>query len=122
MSTDNWLESVSAFSDAEAIDLRTLQVNDEILVVTKNTRYHLKVLDPVERKVEMKSTSESAPSGLMTLMGCALGMSSSLAPDRLFCEGNLELTFRNEESQLYTHTTSSITRIAALQIEGNSIG
>ena len=90
------------------VDLNELGQGDRVLVETLNSKYLLEVLKPETRMVSMKSSNQEAPEGKMTLMGCALGAGSSLAPDRLFCGGHLELNFKNEFSEVMTHTTSSI--------------
>lgn len=115
MKPHDWLEEIARYSAMESIDLKSLREDDQILVTTCNSQYHLTVLESVERLVKMKSSRENAPEGSMTLMGCALGQSSSLSPDSLFCGGNLELNFRSQSGELMTHTTSQIKEIKILQ-------
>ena len=111
----NWLAEVKAAGELEAVNLSEVSEGDQLVVVTKNTRYQLVFVDSEDRRVTMTSSSETAPEGEMVLMGCALGAGSSLSPDQLFSGGHLELNFRNEENELFTHTTSAIQAIALLQ-------
>ena len=106
----DWLEFLKDASTDAKVDLRSLCAGDVLLIDTKNTIYRLEVLDPGERFVEVTTNREDRPMGWMRLMGCTFGLSSTIAPDDLFCGGNVEMTTRRDGESV-THTTTEIRRV-----------
>jgi hypothetical protein len=93
----------------DEISLSSVEPGDRILVKTRNTHYLLSWQSADHS--ELRTNSSRAPSGLVRIMGCSFGLSSSIRPDALFCGGNLELTYADGEKRW---TTSAIEEIQLL--------
>ena len=107
----DWLARIKQHveSDHAELNLAGVAPGDLVRVVTKNTLYTLRVLDD-ERSADLTTNREDRPSGIVKIMGCTFGLSSTISPERLFCGGNLEFNFLREGVR-FTHTTSSIRTI-----------
>ena len=88
------------------LDLRRVQTGDRVLVRTRNTDYLLHWLS--DNEVELASSNPNGPQGKVQIMGTTFGLSSSIRPDFLTCETNLELTYNDGHR---TWTTSPIVEI-----------
>ena len=106
----DWLDFLRRADHGEKIDLNDLSDGDVLLVQTSNTCYRLVLTDARERWVEVEPNRPDRLRGRMRLMGCTYGMSSTIAPDALFCGGNLELRQITEDHDL-THSTSAIRKV-----------
>lgn len=101
----DWLAVLQKHAEdgAAEFDLRELLPGDQLRVVTKNTTYDL-VLEE-NRFARLSTNRPNRPSGLVRMMGCTFGLSSSIKPDHLFCGGSMEFTF--DEGEM-VHNTSPI--------------
>jgi hypothetical protein len=112
----DWSSFVQSLTQpsSQDLDLRRMKAGDLVLVKTRNTLYLLewKTAD----SVELRTNKTTRPGGLVRIMGCTFGHSSSIQPDFLSCGGNLELTY-NEGHR--TWTTSPIDEIHHLHRTGS---
>lgn len=100
----DWLEHLKSLPEPQAsVVLEQLQPGDELWVVTRNTRYHL--IWTGGREAMLSSNRDDRPQGPVVVHGCALGAGSSIAIDRLFVGGSLEIS---DADRSYVHTTSTI--------------
>ena len=91
----------------EELSLTELKPGDRVLLHTRNSKYAFTWETP--DRAMMRASSEKAPSGLVRIMGCSFGLSSSIRPDAIFCGGNLEYAHGER-----TWTTSEIGEIYLL--------
>lgn len=107
------LNAVSA-SAGDEFDLTQIQAGDRIRIVTDKTIYSFRIVDPVMRVAVVESNRAERSYGPCRIMGCTIGLSSSIKPDHLFCGGNLEFTHKGGER---THTTTTIRAIEWLRVK-----
>jgi hypothetical protein len=93
------------------LDLGAVAPGDRILVKTRNTLYLFTWKGGYQ--AELRTNKRKTPGGLVQIMGCSFGLSSSIRPDALFCGGNLEFTHEEGEK---TWTTSKIDEIYHLHL------
>jgi hypothetical protein len=107
----DWLEHLRGHHGAAHADLElvALAAGDVLRICTRNTIYALRMISS-EREAVLATDRVDRPSGLVRIMGCTFGQSSTISPDRLFCGGSLELTF-DQEGRRMVHTTSAIRSI-----------
>lgn len=108
-SSSDWFAFIKkhAASCGEEFDLRELLDGDHLRVITQNSIYDFAMQS--SHTATLHTGRDDRPSGLVHLMGCSFGHSSSIKPHHLFCGGNLRFTFKKGKM---THTTS---RIRAIQ-------
>ncbi len=106
------LAAVNATCGAE-FDLRTLQAGDVLRITTEKTVYTFRMLDPKMRDALVESDRPERSYGPCRIMGCTIGMSSSIKPNHLHCGGNLEFTHQDGER---VHTTTAIRAIEVLHV------
>ena len=111
----DWLAFLRSREGTARLEIDRLASGDVLLVETGNTRYRIEVSDPDSRAVMVTPDREDRPRGEMTLSGCTFGASSTIAPDHLFCGGNLELGFRTPAGVRGTHTTSEIRKVVLIR-------
>jgi hypothetical protein len=107
------LDAVNAAAGDE-FDLTQLQAGDRLRIVTDKTIYTFRIVDPVMRDAVVESNRPERSYGPCRIMGCTIGLSSSIKPNHLFCGGNLEFTHKAGER---THTTTAIRAIEWLRIK-----
>jgi hypothetical protein len=107
----DWMAHLQRMQGVEKFSLAGICTGDVLLVATDNTRYRIEVRDAAIRKVWVLADREDRPSGDMTLHGCTFGASSTIAPEHLFCGGNLELGFLSPDGTRGKHTTSQIHKV-----------
>lgn len=101
----------------DMFDLHQLAAGDLLRIVTARTTYVFRVLDPKMRDCVVESDRPGRPTGPARIMGCTIGLSSTIKPWHLFCGGNLEFTHSNGER---VHTTTAIRAIEWVRAGGNS--
>lgn len=94
------------------VNLRHVRPRDRLLIVTRNTRYLLEMLEA--REAIVSTDRMDRPAGKVRIMGCTFGLSSTIKPDHLFCGGSLEFTF---DAGKMRHTTSTVAEIHWLHSE-----
>lgn len=92
----------------DELELDELKPGDVLKIVTANSEYVLTMREG--REAELACEQPGRPSGPVRIQGCAMGQSSSIKPDHLFCGGNLELSYRLEGAAM-THRTTAIQEI-----------
>lgn len=107
------LDAVNAAA-GDGFDLTQIQAGDRIRVVTNKTIYTFRIVDPIMRDAVVESNRPERSYGPCRIMGCTIGLSSSIKPNHLFCGGNLEFTHTSGER---THTTTAIRAIEWLRIK-----
>lgn len=105
------LAAMTATSGDE-FDLSQLLAGDRLRISTDKTTYLFRIVDPLMRDAVVESDRLDRPSGPCRIMGCTIGMSSSIKPNHLFCGGNLRFTHSAGER---THTTTAIRSIEWLR-------
>lgn len=110
------LDAVNAAAGDE-FDLTQLQPNDRLRIVTDKTTYTFRIVDPVMRDAVVESNRPERSYGPCRIMGCTMGLGSSIKPNHLFCGGNLEFTHKAGER---THTTTAIRAIEWLRVKADS--
>ena len=85
----------------EEIDLTTVQPGDQLVVVTKNTRYEFEWLEG--GSVLLRTDRTDRPCGLVILKGCAFRRSGIVVPNVVFRGGKLELS--TMEGRVHHRTT-----------------
>jgi hypothetical protein len=95
-------------SYGEEFALAQLSPGDQLRVVTQHTDYLFTIV--AARDATLSCTRSDRPRGLVRIMGCTFGRSSSIKPDHLFCGGNLEFTYQLDGVPM-THTTTAIRAI-----------
>jgi hypothetical protein len=84
----------------DELDLRTLRPGDQLVIVTKNTRYEF---DWLEGGVLLRSNRSDRPWGLVSVTGCLFRRSGVLAPGVVFRGGKLQ--FLTMDGQVKHQTT-----------------
>ncbi len=92
----------------DELELSTLQPGDLLRIVTLNSEYFLTILTGLDAMLVCPQPGR--PAGPVSIMGCTIGLSSSIRPNHLFCGGNLELRYQVEGVSV-THTTTAIKEI-----------
>jgi hypothetical protein len=110
-----WQRSLEDILGKEKVDLTELKSNDVIVAKTENSLYRIVIADPELRSCQVTCERWGRPSGAMRLMGCTIGDSSTISPDALFCDGNLEFRGVNESGQDVVHRTSAIKELGVVQ-------
>jgi hypothetical protein len=110
VSMDDWVQYLRSNEGklGEELELAQLQPGDLLRLVTLNSEYFLTIVQ--DREATLVCPQPGRPGGLVSIMGCTLGLSSSIKPDHLFCGGNLELSYKLEGRSM-THTTTAIKEI-----------
>jgi hypothetical protein len=109
----DWPLSLDAFPKAEVRLLLTdLQIGDLLKVSTARSIYFFRIVEPKKRLAEMWKQGTAMPPIPVQIMGCTLGLSSTIDPRSLFCGGSLEYT---SESGTRTHTSTAIQELARLR-------
>ncbi len=104
--------SDSCNTSGDEFDLTQLQAGDRLRIATNKTTYVFLILDPVMRDAVVESDRTDRPCGPCRIMGCTIGLSSSIKPNHLFCGGNLLFTHSGGER---SHTTTTIQSIVWLR-------
>jgi hypothetical protein len=117
----DYLKALEAVNGAagDEFDLTQLQPNDRLRIVTDKTIYTFRIVDPVMRDAVVESNRPESSYGPCRIMGCTMGLSSSIKPNHLFCGGNLEFTHKAGER---TRTTTAIRVIEWLRVKADSNG
>jgi hypothetical protein len=106
-----WLSKLTAFQTVgERLSLTDLKVGDLLKVTTARSTYFFRITEPRQRLAEMWKQGPSLAPIPVQIMGCTLGLSSTIDPRSLFCGGSLEYT---TESGARTHTSSTIKELAS---------
>lgn len=107
-SVPDWISFLASASvtAGDELDLTGLEPGDILLVQTRHTLYALQIVRG--RDAILRCDRPDRPSGAARIAGCTFGASSSIKPDRLFCDGNLELTL---DAGRLTHRTTAIREI-----------
>jgi hypothetical protein len=92
----------------DELQLAQLQPGDLLRIVTLNSEYFLTIVNGLD--ASLVCPQPGRPAGLVSIMGCTFGLSSSIRPDHLFCGGNLELRYQVDGVSV-THTTTAIKEI-----------
>jgi hypothetical protein len=107
----DWLSSLSAMQSAgERLPLTDLRTDDLVKIATARSTYFFRITEPRRRLAEMWKQGTNAAPISVQIMGCTLGLSSTIDPRSLFCGGSLEYT---TESGARTHTSSAIKELAS---------
>ena len=106
----DWLGYIHSELDREGerFDLNQLQSGDVLQVFTDHTTYAFRLT--AARDAELVTTRSDRPSGRVRIMGCTVGLSSTISPDHLWCGGNLE--FLHDDG----HQTCTTTTIRGIQL------
>ncbi len=109
----DWFSNLSAMQAVGGrLSLTDLLVGDLLKVSTERSTYFFRITEPRQRLAEMwKQGSNGVPIPVQ-IMGCTLGLSSTIDPRSLFCGGSLEYT---TESGARTHTSTPIRELACLR-------
>ena len=94
---------------APAIDLKTLQVGDRVVVETKNTRYEFLWRD--DGSAELSTNRADRDPGVVLLQGCGFGRMGPVKPGVLFCGGNLEYHSLDGNLRFRTSTVKALAMI-----------
>lgn len=107
---DDWVQYLREHEGklGDELELSQLQPGDLLRIVTLHSEYLLTLVN--SREANLVCPQPGRPAGLVSIMGCTFGLSSSIKPDHLFCGGNLELTYQLEGVSM-THTTTVIKEI-----------
>jgi hypothetical protein len=106
----DWLAFVKSESEkiGDRFDLTQVKAGDILRITTAHTSYLLHMKSA--REGELTTNRPDRPHGRVRLIGCTLGLSSSIMANHLFCGGSLEFTFC-EGADRMTHTTTAIRKI-----------
>jgi hypothetical protein len=106
----DWLTDLTAFqASGDKLSLTDLLVGDLLKVSTARSTYFFRITEPRQRLAEMWKQGSSGVPVPVQIMGCTLGLSSTIDPRSLFCGGSLEYT---TESGARTHTSTPIRELA----------
>ena len=106
----DWLTNLTAFqSVGDRLPLTDLQTGDLVKVSTARSTYFFRITEPRRRLAEMWKQGTNAAPTPVQIMGCTLGLSSTIDPRSLFCGGSLEYTTKSGER---THTSTAIRELA----------
>ena len=110
VSMDDWVQYLRSKEGklGDELELAQLRPGDHLRIVTLNSEYFLTIVKG--REATLVCPKPDRPAGPVSIMGCTLGLSSSIKPDHLFCGGNLELSYQLEGASM-THTTTAIKEI-----------
>jgi hypothetical protein len=110
VSMDDWVQYLRSTEGklGDELELAQLQPGDLLRIVTLNSEYFLTIVKG--REATLVCPQPGRPAGPVSIMGCTLGLSSSIKPDHLFCGGNLELSYQLEGRPM-THITTAIKEI-----------
>ena len=92
--------------EGELFDLNQLQAEDVLQVFTDHTVYAFRLI--AARDAQLVTNRTDRPSGRVRIMGCTLGLSSTIRPDHLWCGGNLEFLHDNGQQTCTTTTIRGI--------------
>jgi hypothetical protein len=106
----DWLEYVHSevSREGERFDLNQLQAGDVLQVFTGHTVYAFRLI--AARDALLVTNRTDRPNGRVRIMGCTMGLSSTIRPDHLWCGGNLEFLHDNG------HQTCTTTTICGIQL------
>ncbi len=108
---ESWLSNLTCFQTVgERLSLTNLLTGDLFKVSTARSTYFFRITEPRQRLAEMWKQGTNAAPIPVQIMGCTLGLSSTIDPRSLFCGGSLEYT---TESGARTHTSSAIKELAS---------
>lgn len=107
---DDWMQYLRSNEGklGDVLELSQLQPGDLLRIVTLNSEYFLTIVNG--RAATLFCPQPGRPAGLVSIMGCTFGLSSSINPYHLFCGGNLELRYQLDGAAM-THTTTTIKEI-----------
>jgi hypothetical protein len=107
---DDWVQYLRSNEGklGDELELSQLQPGDLLRIVTLHSEYSLTIVKG--REATLVCPQPGRPDGLVSIMGCTFGHSSSIKPDHLFCGGNLELSYQLKGASM-THTTTAIKEI-----------
>jgi len=105
---------LGSIDKSKILSLGNLNAGDSLKVTTRNTTYTFQMLGP--REAVLSTNRIDRPAGPARLRGCTFGRSSSIAPDHIFCGGNLEFLFNSTKK---IHRTTEITAILWLSRRAN---
>jgi hypothetical protein len=106
----DWVEYVKTESKkiGDRFDLTQVQAGDVLRITTAHTAYLLRMKN--SRDGDLTTDRPDRPQGRVRIVGCTLGLSSSIMANHLFCGGSLEFTFVDGQDRM-THTTTAIRKI-----------
>lgn len=111
MQAPDWFTDLTTFQAAgDKLSLTDLLVGDLLKVATARSTYFFRITEPRRRLAEMWKQGTSGAPVPVQIMGCTLGLSSTIDPRFLFCGGSLEYT---TESGARTHTSTAIRELAS---------
>lgn len=102
----------------DEVDFKTMQPGDQLVVVTKNTRYQFDWQEA--GGVLLQSNRPDRPWGQVTLTGCIFRRSGILAPDVVFRGGKLQ--YLTMDGRVEHRTTPIVALTVARQSERGALG
>lgn len=85
----------------DEIDIKSLQPGDQLVLLTKNTRYEFDWLK--DGVIALRTNRADRPSGIVTITGCVFRRSGTLSADVIFRGGKLQ--FSSNDGQVQHETT-----------------